>query len=240
MAAVELDFNRYARHGAYHWDCVSRHLTRRNAFVVARYERCLELAAESLGGLRGRRVLDLGCGDGAFAWLLWKRGAQVVAADPVAIAIDYARQEHRRRGTDVAFHLVEGYDTGLPGGSFDAVISTDVIEHVRRPDAHLREIRRLLRHGGCGVVSTPIKLTERPLDHVQHVQEWFPEEFKTVVESVFEEAVFVYSHPVMWLELTRASRMRRAAVNVLSLWRNPFASGDAVLLAQQYARVLNP
>src|SRR3989442_5861277 len=112
MPTAELDFNRYARHGAYHWASVSLHPTRRNAFVVARYERCIELTSEVLGGLRGRHILDLGCGDGVLAWLLWKHGAHVVGADPVEAAVEFARREHSRRGTDVELHVTDGYDTG--------------------------------------------------------------------------------------------------------------------------------
>jgi 2-polyprenyl-3-methyl-5-hydroxy-6-metoxy-1,4-benzoquinol methylase len=233
----ELDFNRYERHGAYHWACVSRHPARRNSFVVARYERCIGLTEDAIGNLEGRRVLDLGCGDGALSWLLWKRGAQAVGVDPTPEAIEYARREHRRRGTDAQFATMSSYDSGQADGSFDAVISTDVIEHVEQPIALLEELRRVLKPGGVGIVTTPIRLGERPLAHVPHVQEWFPDEYGELVRQVFPKAELFQSHPVVWMELNERSVAYRMALNLLSTVWNPFSGAGWRLRAQQYARV---
>lgn len=42
----------------------------------------------------------------------------------------------------------------MPDGSFDLVLSTQVLEHVEDPDLYLRECRRLMRPGGSLVLST--------------------------------------------------------------------------------------
>jgi SAM-dependent methyltransferase len=234
---VELEFNRYARHGAYHWARVSSHPLRRNAFVVARYQRCIALAVESLGSLKGRRVLDLGCGDGVLAWLLWKRGAKVVGVDPTAEAIEYAQHQHRARQTDAQFSTMSEYDSGQPDQSFDAVISTDVIEHVQQPELLLREAQRVLKPGGVGIVTTPIRLAEHPPAHVQHVQEWFPDEFCELVRGVFPDTELFESHPLVWMEINARSRAHRIALNLLSFVWNPFTGSGWRYRAQQYARV---
>lgn len=43
----------------------------------------------------------------------------------------------------------------FPDGAFDFVLCCHVLEHIREEGAALREIRRLLRPGGCGVVQVP-------------------------------------------------------------------------------------
>src|SRR5690242_572166 len=61
-----------------------------------------------LGDLRGRRVLDAGCGQGYFSRMLADRGAEVVGVEPGLSLITYAiEQEAQRRQRALA-----------PGGVF--------------------------------------------------------------------------------------------------------------------------
>jgi 2-polyprenyl-3-methyl-5-hydroxy-6-metoxy-1,4-benzoquinol methylase len=230
----EIDFQKYRTRGAYHWQQISLHPTRSNAFVKARYFCCLSLLCEAVDGLRGKRVLDVGCGDGVLTWNLQRQGANAHGVDASEIAIRLAREMHDKRGSNAEFRTVSGYDTGYPDGHFDAVVSSDVIEHVREPDRLLGEIRRVLKPGGAAVISTPIRLTEQPLDSM-HVVEWFPEEFQVVIGGVFPDAKFSYSHSVCWMELFQRNKFNRALVNVLSLLHNPFLASNWRLQAMQYA-----
>ena len=56
---------------------ISRSLKHHRPAVVARYRVCLEL----LGNIKGKKVIDLGCGDGALSGLLAKKGAEVTGVD---------------------------------------------------------------------------------------------------------------------------------------------------------------
>ncbi len=85
--------------------------------------------------LTGERVLDAGCGPGELSAEVARRGAEVVGVDVSANLIDIARQ---RLPADidparVAFHVGDMLDPEL--GTFDRVISMDVLIHYPREDA---------------------------------------------------------------------------------------------------------
>ena len=96
-------------------------------------------------------ILDVGCGDGAFASLAYDQLPLHVGLDAGAPALHEARQ---RRG--VYRHVVRSSAEALPFGdaTFHTVVSNCVIEHVPDVDAALREI--------CRVLSGPDPETGRP------------------------------------------------------------------------------
>jgi SAM-dependent methyltransferase len=102
----------------------------------------------TLGPLRGRRVLDLGCGKGRFARTLAARGARVVGLDVSAAMLSAA--------SGAALDRVQGSARRLPfrDGSFDAAIAVEVFEHLepRTIDDACDELRRVLRPGGLLVL----------------------------------------------------------------------------------------
>jgi SAM-dependent methyltransferase len=66
-----------------------------------------------------------------------------------------------------AFDMVAGphidmvgdvHATGLPSGSFDTILCTEVLEHIREPWRMVEEIARLLRPGGTCILTTPFLL----------------------------------------------------------------------------------
>lgn len=233
---MEIRFDKYESRGeGYHWDQNSTNPLRMNAFVRARYARCLQLLASRNNGLRGLSVLDFGCGDGAFSHELVRAGASVSGVDSSETAIAFARQRHARLASSAEFYCEDCYSTHFADGSFDAVVSTDVIEHVQDPDRFLAEIRRVLKPGGIAVISTPIRLTEKVLDQL-HVVEWFSSEFQNVVQRHFQEADFFHSHPTVWHEIAQRSKLLRFLVNVLSLFSNPYLrTRKWHIFSQQYA-----
>ncbi len=84
----------------------------------------VELAeVEGLVGLRRRRVLELGCGDGRFTFRYAARAESVLAIDPDEEAIAQARRETpralRRR---VRFEAASAAQAELPRGEFDLAL----------------------------------------------------------------------------------------------------------------------
>jgi magnesium-protoporphyrin O-methyltransferase len=84
--------------------------------------------------LTGARILDAGCGTGAFAVAAAARGAEVVAIDlsPTLVSLARERAEaHRGPGT-ITFRSGDMLDPAL--GSFDHVVAMDSLIHYRAPD----------------------------------------------------------------------------------------------------------
>jgi dolichol-phosphate mannosyltransferase len=90
-------------------------------------------------------VLDIGCGS-----------SRIVQSLPRAIGLDLAARKLRWLRAP-GRHLVQGDMTRLPFAdrSLDAVICSEVIEHVPRDDVRLEELVRVIRPGGRLIVGTP-------------------------------------------------------------------------------------
>ena len=99
----------------------------------------------------GGRLLDVGCGRGAVASLLSARFDEVHGID----ADDRALEKAAERGVAVARVDLDRDPLPFEDGSFDAVVSLDVIEHVLDPAVFVRELARVLRPGGNVYLATP-------------------------------------------------------------------------------------
>jgi SAM-dependent methyltransferase len=137
---------------------------------------------DRLGVRAGTRLLDMGCGGGRHAFEAWRRGATVVP-------LDYSEAELKEVRAVVGAMLeadevpndeqtgiggaVNGDALGLPfpDDSFDAVIASEVLEHVWADTVAIRELVRVLRPGGRIAVTVPTRWPERvcwALDHRYH------------------------------------------------------------------------
>jgi SAM-dependent methyltransferase len=116
----------------------------------AYYERPATLSL--LPEVRGKRVLDAGCGPGVYAEWLADRGAEVVALDANLRMIELARARLGDKARVVHANLEHPLDF-LTSASFDIVISPLVMDYVRDWLALFREFYRLLPKGGILVFS---------------------------------------------------------------------------------------
>ena len=106
-----------------------------------------------MGPVEGRRILDLGCGDGLLAWTLADRGARAVGVDVDRAMLDVASarsmRSHRQRPRFVQGRIEQ---LPFPDGSFDIVVIVTVLCLVAdRADA-VREAARVLGPGGRLVI----------------------------------------------------------------------------------------
>ncbi|MFG2374574.1 methyltransferase domain-containing protein [Streptomyces sp. NPDC048504] len=98
-----------------------------------------------------RTILDIGCGDATAA----ATAAPLLTGHRV-IGVDWSQDALTRARTHLPY-TVRGELTALPlrTDAADAVLFSEVIEHLVDPDTALAEIRRVLRPGGHLMLSTP-------------------------------------------------------------------------------------
>ena len=142
-----------------------------HAAMVAELEEHLRgravLRLGEIEGLTGGpgRLLDVGCGRGAFLDEARKRGWEALGVEPDTTSAEASRE----LGVEVIHSRLE--EVGLPSGSFDAVTLWDVLEHNERPLELLTRIRTLLRPEGVLAAQSP-NLESRMFRHAGAKWDW--------------------------------------------------------------------
>jgi SAM-dependent methyltransferase len=116
-------------------------------------ERRLEVVFdELLGGrsLAGLKVLDVGCGTGPFTLAALHRGARVTSLD---VGVELLRRTRSKGAPGVL--AGDAAVLPFPDASYDLVISSECIEHTRRPERCVAEMLRVLRPRGALVLTCP-------------------------------------------------------------------------------------
>lgn len=112
---------------------------------------------EFLGDLRGKRVLEMGCGLGGLSLLLARSGARLTAFDISAGSIKVARQRAEAAGVadHIDFAVCPAEQLPYEDASFDVAFGKAVLHHLDAPTAH-PHLFRLLRPGGKAAFSEPM------------------------------------------------------------------------------------
>ena len=177
--------------------------------ILAYYE-----AAKRISG----HVLEIGTGSGYGVEVIAPHASQFITLDKFA-APEMAHPDH------VEFVRATVPPLPFPDNSFDFVISFQVIEHIPKDRLFVQEVARVLKPGGCFIVSTPnrsMSLTRNPW----HVREYLGEEFSRLLAGEFSEVepwgVEGNERIVAYYEKNREGVKRITRFDPLNLqWRLP-------------------
>ncbi len=101
------------------------------------------------------RVADIGCGGGILSEALARAGASVVGLDLAEEAVAAARVHAAASGLAIDYQTLSVEDYAAQhGGSFDAVVCMEMLEHVPDPRAVIEACARLCKPGGRLFLST--------------------------------------------------------------------------------------
>ena len=197
---------------------------------VAKSETLLPGVAEFLGDLRGKRVVEYGCGMGRMTVLLARSGAEVSAFDISDRSVEVANERARIDGVAdrISFAVAPGEQLPYDDASFDLAFGKAVLHHLDAT-AGARELARVLRPGGRAAFSEP--LGTNPL--VQAVRDHLPYRHK------HERGADVPLRRVdidAWMAPFSSAEIR--GVHLFSMVERAFGRGVRIGLLREYDRLL--
>lgn len=169
--------------------------------------------------VKGRRVLDAGCGVGRFADVLSRWGAEVVAMD-LSQAVEVARENLRDRD-GVTIVQADILRAPFPPESFDVILSWGVLHHTPDCAGAFRALCPLLRPGGTialWVYGKSRSTRRRVMDAYRRITVHLPHRLLHVLCFVAIPMYYVYKVPILGNLLrvvVPTSRQRSARERVL-------------------------
>jgi SAM-dependent methyltransferase len=240
LTESEIEFEKYRKRGAYHWENYFGSVFKIDSFLRGRYDLVITLLRKS-GITSGSNVLEIGCGDGALSGLIYKNfKCNLHGTEPSEEGIRFCNEMFEKHNYKASFSVVGGYTLPFPDNHFDFVILADVIEHLQQPDTMLVEMQRLLKPGGKAIITTPIRTMEYPEDKM-HVHEFYPSELISHCKDNFNGSVeATYSHPLVWHELYSYGKKRnRSIIRLYCRFLDKFFGKNVFSLTDQSSRWKN-
>ena len=145
--------------------------------------------ARMLDGLdvRGKRILDIGCGIGGPAFEMARtHGAEVVGIDLEAPLIERANSDAKKHGLDgqCTFRTVQAGPLDFPDESFDAVLTAGAVTQIEDKAGIFNECFRVLRPGGH---LSCYDWTKGPDEYSDDMYYWFKMEGLTYALQTLEQ-----------------------------------------------------
>ena len=133
---------------------------------------------------KGKKVLEIGCGIGAFAKILNERGFKVDATDVSAFIVNRAKKIH----PEINFKILNIEKNTKMNEMYDYIFAFEVMEHLKNPFKALVNIKKMLKSKGVLIFSTPFPTKEMLADpmhiNVHPTKFWLAEGEKIGYKSI--------------------------------------------------------
>lgn len=141
--------------------------------------------------VKGKRVVDIACGDGYGSYLMSKYASKVTGIDISQDAVNYAKECYVAEN----LNFIEGsaFNIPLEDKCVDVVVSFETIEHHDLHEEMMAEVLRILKNDGLLIISSPDKLnySDKPkYKNPYHVKELYFHEFKDLIQKHFSKVIF--------------------------------------------------
>lgn len=136
---------------------------------------------QALVDVKGKRVLDIGCGGGIYCKAMADLGAASVTGADFSEEMLKGAQENCRDYPHVQFAVGNALETGLPSEQYDVILERALIHHLQDLQACFAEAYRLLQPGGVLVVQDRTPEDCLLPGSATHVRGYFFERFPQLV-----------------------------------------------------------
>ena len=180
---------------------------------------------DSLAGLAGKRVVDIGCGGGILADSMARKGADVLGIDLATKALRVAQLHALEAGTpNVRYREIAAEDLASEQpASFDVVTCMEMLEHVPRPESIVQACATLVKPGGWVFFSTINRNPKAFLNAVvgaEYILNMLP-------RGTHEYLKFIKpSELASWCRLARLDLVQAQGMQYNPLTRRYWLSGD--------------
>ena len=154
--------------------------------------------------VKGKKVLDMACGEGYGSHALSKNAEYVVGVEIDENAVEHARNKYTTQNLE----FIQGSILEIPiqgNEKFDVIVCFEGIEHVEEHEKLLSEVKRLLNKEGLFIVSSPNKKTYRDdldFNNPFHKKEMYFNDFRELLDKYYSNCIFfgqkVYVSSNIW------------------------------------------
>ena len=149
----------------------------RVAHIAARLPTLLQRNPRAVLSLRGLNIIDVGCGAGLVTEPISALGANVVGIDASVRNVMIAERHARSSGASVSYFHALPEDCADLAGTFDVVMSLEVVEHVADLPVFLEALVRLVAPGGIvliGTLNRTVRSFVKAIIGAEYVLGWLP------------------------------------------------------------------
>lgn len=109
----------------------------------------------------GQNILEIGCGSGVASCLFARHGAKVTAIDLTEKSVEISKANAKAQGVQMEILCMDAENMSFRDGVFDYVFSWGVLHHSRDTFAAFKEVARVLKVGGKGLIMVYHRMSMR-------------------------------------------------------------------------------
>ncbi|UWE04390.1 class I SAM-dependent methyltransferase [Laceyella sacchari] len=137
---------------------------------------------QNIVDVKGKRVLDMGCGGGIYCKAFAQMGAKHVTGIDFSKEMIKGATENCKDYPQIAFVVGDALDTNLPSSTYDVILARALIHHLSDLESCFRETYRLLKPGGIFIVQNRTIENALQPPSENHIRGYFFEVYPRLID----------------------------------------------------------